>query len=587
MTQVEDDQAPNGLVKRPTGIPSIDIATCGGLPAHRATLVLGQPGCGKTILGLQVLACALDRGEGGVFVSFEESRKQILRDVAAFSWADRFGETSRCEIIDAQSMKGAELSGPFDIDGLLAVLAMCADRVDGSLIVLDGIDQLLRRQPDPLIAVEQVRQINDWCDQRSCTLLLTGKQAQGGSQFASPDHLPGIEFLLSTIFTLSTELVDRSLHRRFRIAKYRGSKHNGDELAMVIDQDGICLPYINSPSDKVGGSATSERISTGIERLDDVLGGGIYRGSTTLISGQPGTSKTTLAAAFGVAACQRGERVLYVSFDEHGSNIVRNLTSVGLDLQPHIDGGLLALHARKSWDVVAEEHFMALQQMIESFKPDCLVIDPASSLLKSSTSHSPYVALERLLENTTRQGITALLTSIASDDDPSDEATMAQVSTLADTWMVVRFRVHGGERNRSLSVVKSRGTAHSNQVRELVISSEGLALADVYEFGTEVLMGTARVEKESEEKIALKLRERERERRRQTLDQEIEKTRNQITQQQNDLARLVDELKYESVYDDILEQEVSHYQDRIRWRREPNGQATAHDREKDHQGGDT
>lgn len=266
----------HGLVKRPTGIRDLDTATHGGLPAGSATLVIGEPGCGKTIIGLQILASALARGEGGVFMSFEESRDQLLRNVDTFRWGPQLRESSRCEILDGQSMRQAEFSGIFDIDGLLAVLDLCAKRVEGSWIVLDGIDQLLRRQPDSQTAIDQIAQLNDWCIENGYSLLLTGKHT--GNDRPQPDHLNGIEFMLSTILVLSSTLVDKRLNRRFRIAKYRGTRHNLDELAMLIDDAGIHLPYAE-PFVAEAVPAAGERLGTGIERLDRILDGGVYRGS--------------------------------------------------------------------------------------------------------------------------------------------------------------------------------------------------------------------------------------------------------------------------------------------------------------------
>ncbi|CAM3400905.1 ATPase domain-containing protein [Halomonas lysinitropha] len=534
--------ADHGLVKRPTGIRNLDTATHGGLPAGGATLVVGEPGCGKTIIGLQILASALKRGEGGIFMSFEESRDQILRHAEAFCWGPPLRESSRCEILDGQSMRHGEFAGAFDIEGLLAVLDLCVQRVAGSWIVLDGIDQLLRRQPDSQMAIDQIAQLNDWCIARGYSLLLTGKHT--GNDRPQPDHLSGIEFMLSTILVLSSILVDKRLNRRFRIAKYRGTRHNPDELAMLIDDAGIHLPYAE-PFDAEAVPAAGERLGTGIERLDSILDGGVYRGSITLVSGQPGTSKTTLGTAFAAAAARRGERALLISFDEFARQIVRNVATLGIDLQTPIDSGHLKVVARASWDSLVEEHYMALLALLDDFQPDCLVIDPASALLKSSGAESAFLALERLLAMTRTRGITTLLTSLSEADDPFSESSLSHASTLADTWIVLRYQINAGERNRSLSIVKSRGTGHSNQVREMLLTDQGVELADTYPFGSEVLMGTARLQKESEEEAARQHEARERRRRQQRLEREINKTRTLIQQGQEELERLQEEMMAE------------------------------------------
>ncbi|PLW84215.1 hypothetical protein CWI75_02395 [Kineobactrum sediminis] len=557
----------HGLVKRATGIHDLDMVTHGGLPAGGATLIIGEPGCGKTIIGLQILASALERGEGGVFMSFEESREQILRNADAFRWGPKLRESSRCEIIDGQSMRQAEFSGAFDIEGLLAVLDLCARRVDGTWIVLDGIDQLLRRQPDSQTAIDQVAQLNDWCIEHRYSLLLTGKQM--GDDNPRPDYLNGIEFMLSTILRVSSTLVDKRLNRRFRIAKYRGTRHNPDELAMLIDDAGIHLPYAE-PIVTEEVPAAGERIGTGIKRLDKILDGGIYRGSIVLVSGQPGTSKTTLGAAFLAAAAKRGERGLLVSFDEFARQIVRNVGTLGIDLQSPIDSGHLKVLTRASWAALVEEHYVAMLELINNFQPDCLVIDPASALLKSSGADSAFLALERLLTVTRIRGITTMITSLSEADDPFNESTLSHASTLADTWIVLRYQIIGGERNRSLTVVKSRGTAHSNQVREMLLSTNGIELADVYPYGSDVLMGTARAQKESEEASLRQRQLKDRLRQQNRLARDIDKTRSIIQQGQEDLERLQEELKVEHNDESAIDNEVYRHERHIVRRRDPN-----------------
>ncbi|MCA1769274.1 MAG: AAA family ATPase [Halomonas sp.] len=555
-----------GLVKRATGIRDLDTVTHGGLPAGGVTLVIGEPGCGKTILGLQILASALAMGEGGVFMSFEESRDQILRNADAFHWGRSLRESARCEIIDGQSMKEAEFSGAFDIEGLLAVLDHCARRVEGTWIVLDGIDQLLRRQPDSQMAIDQIVQLNEWSIAQGYSLLLTGKHT--GNESFPPDHLTGIEFMMNTILVLSSGLVDKRLNRRFRIAKYRGTRHNPNELAMLIDDGGIHLPYAE-PFIAEAVPAAGERLSTGIERLDKILDGGVYRGSITLVSGQPGTSKTTLGAAFVAAAAGRGERALLISFDEFAPQIVRNVATLGIDLQSPIDSGLLRVVARASWNAMVEEHYMALLNLMDEFRPDCLVIDPASALLKSTGAESAFLALERLLATTRTRGITTMLTSLSEADDPFGEASLSHASTLSDTWIVLRYQINGGERNRSLSVAKSRGTGHSNQVREMLLSADGVDLADVYPFGSEVLMGTARIQKESEEAALRQRLVMERLRQKQRLELEIDKTRSLIQQGQAELERLQDELMAEHDDQTDTDRGAERHQDDILRRRNP------------------
>ncbi|MDR5900302.1 ATPase domain-containing protein [Halomonas vilamensis] len=546
------------MQKRKTGIVGLDNVSEGGLPSGQATLVLGQAAAGKTVLSLQILARAIERGEGGVFVTFEESPAQVKRDAASFSWGEKLLTSERWQLIDARPRFGAEAAGEFDIEGLLSIVGATIAKNQANWVVFDGIDQLLQYQPDPKIAIDQVRRINDYCEDNGWTLLLTGK-AMGESM--APAHLEGIEFLLSATLVLSARVVGQQLNRSLRIAKFRGSRHIADELPVVMDDDGIQLPYHEHlPTAEV--VASNERISTGVGRLDKLLGGGIYRGSSLLISGRPGTAKSTLAGSFAEAAARRGERTLYVSFDEIESPYVRNLTSVGINLRDPIDNGLVQFVDLSAFALRVAEHFLTLRRLIDTFDPHCLVIDPVSALLKASGTEGANLATEHLIDLVRRRGITTVLTSLSGVSDPEGEVTQGQVSTLADSWIVLDYNVRGGERNRSLSIVKSRGSAHSNQERELLLSVAGVDLADVYESGSEVLMGTARATKVRDDAVAERRRQLEREQRRLDLEKRIAQT-----EQERDLLKAKLELeKIETAETDRLE-DVQ--REDIRQRRDP------------------
>ncbi|MGO1233089.1 MAG: ATPase domain-containing protein [Marinobacter sp.] len=506
------------LEKRKTGIVGLDNVTGGGLPSGQATLVLGQAAAGKTVLGLQILASAIERGEGGVFVTFEESPAQVRRDAASFNWGSKLLESDQWQLIDASPRFGAEAAGEFDIEGLLSIVRAAVAKTSATWIVFDGIDQLLQYQPDPRVAIDQVRRINEYCEDNGWTLLLSGK-ATGDSM--APAHLEGIEFLLSATLVLSARMVNQQLNRSLRIAKLRGSGHVADELPMIMDEEGIQLPYNEHlPVNEV--VASNERLSTGINRLDKLLDGGIYRGSSLLISGRPGTAKSTLAGSFAEAAARRGERTLYVSFDEMEAPYVRNLSSVGIELRGPIEAGLVKFEDLSAYALRVTEHFLVLRRLLDSFDPHCLVIDPVSALLKASGAEGADMATEHLIDLVRRRGITTVLTSLSGVEDPEGEATLGQVSTLADSWIVLDYNVRGGERNRSLSIVKSRGSAHSNQERELLLSNKGVDLADVYELGSEVLMGTARATREREDAAARRRQQLERRQRRLDIERRME-----------------------------------------------------------------
>lgn len=552
------------LQKRETGIAGLDQVTRGGLPSGQATLVLGQAATGKTVLGLQVLAHAIERGDGGVFVTFEESPAQVKRDAASFRWGVDLLESDRWQLIDARPRLGAEVAGEFDIEGLLSIIAVAIEQTGAAWVVLDGIDQLLQYQPDPQIAIDQVRRINEHCEDRGWTLLLTGK-ARGDS--LAPIHFEGIEFLLSATLVLSTQMINQQLNRSLRIAKFRGSGHVADEVPMLLDDDGIRLPYQEvPPAGETGGSL--ERVSTGVERLDQLLDGGIYRGSGLLISGRPGTAKSTLAGSFAQAAARRGERTLYVSFDELEGAYVRNLASVGIDLRGPIETGRVRFQSLSAYASGVTEHFLALRRMLDTFDPHCLIIDPVSALFKASGIEGATMATEYLIDLVRRRGITTVLTSLSGVLDPEGEATKGQVSTLADSWIVLDYNVRAGERNRSLSIVKSRGSAHSNQQRELVLSDNGIDLADVYEYGSEVLMGTARATKEREEIEAERRRQREREHRRMELERRIDRAK-------RELDRLSVELELEESQATETDRLERLHREHIKHRRDPGGESLA------------
>lgn len=546
------------LQKLETGIVGLDNVTGGGLPSGQATLVLGQAAAGKTVLGLQVLARAVERGEGGVFVTFEESPAQVKRDAASFNWGPELLESDRWQLIDARPRFGAEAAGEFDIEGLLSIVAASIAKNRATWVVFDGIDQLLQYQPDPRAAIDQVRRINEYCEDNGWTLLLSGK-AIGDSM--APAHLEGIEFLLSATLVLSARMVNQQLNRSLRIAKLRGSGHVADELPMIMDDEGIALPYHEHlPVDEV--VASNERLSTGIDRLDRLLDGGIYRGSSLLVSGRPGTAKSTLAGSFAEAAARRGERTLYVSFDEMEKPYVRNLTSVGIELRGPIEDGLVRFEDLSAYALRITEHFLILRRLLDSFDPHCLVIDPVSALLKASGTEGANMATEHLIDLVRRRGITTVLTSLSGVADPEGEATQGQVSTLADSWIVLDYNVRGGERNRSLSIVKSRGSAHSNQERELLLSGKGIDLADVYEHGSEVLMGTARATREREDAAAERRLQLKRKQRRLDLERRI----GQAEQERQTLTAELELEREESAQADQLERL---HRNQIKQRRDP------------------
>jgi circadian clock protein KaiC len=469
-----------GVDKAPTGIDGFDEVTGGGLPRGRTSLIVGGPGSGKTVFVLQALANgARQWGEPGIFVAFEEPSRQVVGNALTFGWdLPALEENKGLFFLDAQMPADVVSSGAFDLSGLLAMLGAKAGQMGARRIALDSIDVLLAWMDDPLAERREIYRIRDWLARQGLTGLITAR-----IRSSDPFDLPGYgftQFVADSVVSLSHRVVEQVAPRQLRVVKYRGSGFAENEFPMIIGPSGIQVGVFGAPGDGTGEAlypALDERLSTGIQRLDDMLDGGYYRGASVLVTGAPGTAKSTLSGAFAEAACRRGERVLFVSFDEGPAEMVRNLASVSIDLAPHV---------------------LALKAAIDEQEPRCMVIDPLSAMLKTGGEVTVLGVVQRLLALVKSRGITLVCTSMLEGSDPDAEAASIQISTVADTWIHLSYTARGGERNRALSVIKSRGSRHSNQVRELILSDEGITLADVYTSGGEVLMGTLRWEKEAQ-----------------------------------------------------------------------------------------
>ena len=489
------DRAPSDapIEKHRTGIAGFDEITGGGLPAGRTTLVLGAPGAGKTVFALQCLVngARLDRAPG-IFVAFEENTRQIIANAGTFGWDLPALEREQLFFLDARLSSAVVQGGDFDIQGMLAGLEAKAKAMGAKRIVFDGLDVLLTVLNDPTKERREIYRLQDWLHEAGLTAIITAKSFEGDR--TSSERYAFMQFMVDTVVAFHHRMVDRVSLRGVRVLKYRGSTFAENEFPMVISSTGVQVSVFEPTA--LDYSVSNERISSGIERLDTMLDGGFYRGSGVLISGAPGTAKTTLAGSFLSANAERGERGLYVSFDEASSQIVRNLSSVGMNLQPMIDAGMLDMYAVRTEARSAEEHFMAVRERIQASQPRHLVIDPISALTKTGGQIAAVHGSLRLLDYARSQGITVLCTSLVAGEDAFTETTQTQISTIADTWIHLAYLVHGGERNRTLTIVKSRGMGHSNQVRELVLATSGITLADVYTAGGDVLVGTARWEHE-------------------------------------------------------------------------------------------
>jgi circadian clock protein KaiC len=476
-----------------TGIQGFDEVTGGGLPSGRTTLVMGGPGCGKTVFALQALVNgAHGKSEPGLFVAFEESTQQIVANAATFGW-DLPGLTKKkLFFLDARLSPDVVKAGEFDLLGMLNFLQAKADEIHAKRVVFDGIDVLLSLLDDPVAERREIYRLRDWLARAGLTGIITQKigAVEVDKRYAF------LQFMVDCVVVLRHQVLDGSAFRNLRIVKYRGSGFGADEFPITLTSEGLQLT--NRGPTELQYKVTDERISSGLPRLDNMLSGGYHRGANVLISGAPGTAKSTLAGLFAAAACKRGERTLFVSFDEGAAQIVRNLRSVGIALGPHQKSGVLDIYSTRTRGPNIEDQFGALRAKVRHIRPRCLVIDPLSALSTKVTHIASADAAQQFLDFLKGEGITVVNTCLINGLSSEDEATATGAATIADTWIHLSYVVQDGERNRALTIVKSRGTGHSNQVRELTLSDDGVTLTDVFVAQGKVLMGVARWEWEQE-----------------------------------------------------------------------------------------
>jgi circadian clock protein KaiC len=522
LTRQKRQKAKKGIEKVATGIDGFDEISGGGIPHGRTTLVVGGSGCGKTVFALQTLVHgARDLGEPGIFVAFEENSRQIVANAASFGWDVDALERGKLFFLDARLAPNVQRTGEFDLTGLLASISAKAQQMGARRIVFDSIDVMLAILDDVQAERREIYRLHDWLLQSGMTGVVTSRLE--GADPSRPNRYSFMHFMADCVVALQMRVQDRVSMRDMRIMKCRGSSFAENEFPMVIGPSGIEVAGIPDAYDPI--EAPTERVSTGIDRLDTMLRGGYFRGAGVLITGLPGTAKSTLAGAFAAAACRRGERTLFVGFDEPSAETVRNLASVNIQFAPHVRSGLLRMQSAYTATRSAEEHLLALRALIREHRATAVVIDPISTLLRAGGEVMAFSAAERLIQLAKREGITLLCTALTRTDGEPDEAAALPVSTLADTWLHLAYHMQGGERNRSLTIVKSRGTRHSNQVRELVLSDDGVTLSDVYTAGGEVLMGTLRWEREAAERAEKERLRAEFDRKRIELEQEIESYR--------------------------------------------------------------
>lgn len=488
--------------KAATGIAGFDEITGGGLPRGRTTLLVGGPGSGKTILALQFLVHgARECKEPGIFVAFEETSTRILANAASFGWNLAALKRKKLHFVDAQPMSDLVQSGDFDLGGMLAVLEAQARATGAQRIVFDALDVVLALLPDEAAKRREIYRLHEWLLARELTGLITAK-AGGNESLAMIDQPFGfMQFMVDCAVILNHSVVLGVSQRSVRVQKFRGSGFDENESPFLIGNSGFEVAVAHTLS-RVDAKVSSERVSSGVERLDTMLGGGYYRGASILITGFSGTAKTTLSGAFAEAACRRGERTMFVCFDTNSTEVIRNLRSVGIHLEPYVKNGCLRMISARAITGSAETYLVRIKALAKEHGARCVVIDPVSAWSKSGNDLSTQSVADRLIDWSKGDGTTLVCTSLLDEMSGQVEGgSQLQISALADTWIHLNYLMQAGERNRGLSIVKSRGTTHSNQLRELILSDAGVTLADTYTAGGEVLMGTLRWEKERAERV--------------------------------------------------------------------------------------
>lgn len=536
-----------GLEKAPTGIAGLDEITYGGLPKGRPTLIAGSAGSGKTMFGMQFLVSGATRyGEPGVFVAFEEDEPELVQNFQSLGIDLRELAERGLLSLDHVRVQRSEFeeTGEYDLDGLFIRLGYAIDQIGAKRVVLDTIETLFGGLPNPAILRAELHRLFEWLRNKGVTAIVTGES--GSDSVITRQGLE--EYVSDCVIVLNQRVVEDISTRRVRVVKYRGSAHGTNEYPFLIDERGISVLPITSLEMTYGVS--DERVSSGIPALDEMIeGGGFFRGSSILVSGTAGTGKSSVAAHFVSAACSRGEKALYISFEESAPQHVRNMASIGLDLNKWVDAGLLRYEATRSTLYGLEMHLVNIHNILEEFQPDVVVIDPMTSLQLVGTQREIQSTLARLVDLLKSRGITGLFVSLISGGDAMDR-TEESVSSLMDSWLLLRNVEYAGERNRTLYLLKSRGMAHSNQVREFVLTDEGVKLERAYVGPGGVFTGSARVAQEAADEAERTLRQQEIEarqrdiaRKREALEARVLELRAEYDADEAEATRVIEELK--------------------------------------------
>jgi circadian clock protein KaiC len=531
--------------KTPSGIRGLDEITFGGLPKGRPTLIAGGPGSGKTLMSMEFLVRgAIDYNEPGLFMAFEETADELAQNVASLGFDLKELIAEKKILIDYVRVERTEIeeTGEYDLEGLFVRLNYAIDSIGAKRVVLDTIESLFAGLGNEAILRAELRRLFRWLKDKGVTAIITAERGD-----ATLTRYGLEEYVSDCVIVLDHRVQNQISTRRIRVVKYRGSVHGTNEYPFLIDEKGISILPITSLT--LNYQISTKRVTSGIPRLDSMLEGkGFYQGTTILISGTAGTGKTSVSASFAKATCQRGERCLYFAFEEAPNQIMRNMKSIGIDLEPFVKQSLLKFHAVRSTFYGLETHLVQMQKMIDDFKPSAVVVDPITNLINAGDQNDVKSMLTRLIDYLKEKQITALFTNLTHLNGL--ESTESEVSSIMDTWILLRDIELGGERNRGIYILKSRGMAHSNQIREFLITSKGVDIIDVYTGPAGVLTGSARFAQEIKDQATEDARkeeigklQRDLERKRKLTEAQIVALQAEFTAKEEEFKQLINQEK--------------------------------------------